>query len=169
VTESKSERPRILIVEDEHESADLLRRHLARLGCEVCGVAVTGQLALEFAQEHRPDLVLMDISIEGSLDGIATARLLREGPDIPVVYITSDTSKRAIDRAKLSEPLGYVVKPIDDKLLRPVVEVGDEFIVQLIGANGTSKLHVLLSRFHVINITVCWICQQNYRESPLTQ
>lgn len=114
---------RILIVEDERVVARDLEVTLSDLGFTVTGLASCGEDALALAGETNPDLVLMDIRLAGELDGIETARHLRDRWDIPVVYITAHSDDDVIQRAKVTEPLGYIIKPFDSRMLYGTVEM----------------------------------------------
>jgi PAS domain S-box-containing protein len=116
-------RPRILVVEDEAVVALDVKARLQGLGYEVIGPSSTGEEALAKAAEARPDLVLMDIKLRGDLDGIEAARLLRDRLDIPVVYLTAYADPATLERAKLAEPLGFVLKPFAERELHAVVEM----------------------------------------------
>ena len=95
-----------MVVEDERITAEDLRDILTQSGYEVTAAVASGDEALRRAELDRPDLVLMDIRIEGSLDGLATARLLRQRFDIPVVFLTAHADDDTLASAKLAEPLG---------------------------------------------------------------
>ena len=113
----------ILVVEDEAiVSADLQDCIKAR-GYAVCAAAGSGEEALRIAQEAKPDLVLMDISLGGKLDGIETARLLRERFQLPVVYLTAYSDEETLERAKITQPYGYLLKPLDEGELVTTIEM----------------------------------------------
>ena len=105
---------RILIVEDERIVAEDTKEILEIAGYEICGIASSGELAVSMAEQHRPHLILMDMTIHGEMDGIETARLIRERIGIPVVFVTAYSNQSVLDRAKEVEPLGYVIKPFED-------------------------------------------------------
>ncbi len=109
--------PKIMIVEDEATVARDIQYILNNLGYDACCTAASGQEALAKAEEHHPDLVLMDIVLRGDLNGIQTAELLRDRFDIPSIFVTAYSDEARIAEAKRSEPLGYILKPIDEKQL----------------------------------------------------
>jgi len=113
----------ILIVEDEGIVARDLRYRLETMGYKVAGMTSTGDEAVLKAWELRPDLVLMDIVLKGDLDGIESARMMRERADIPVVYLTAYADEETIQRTEASGPFGYLVKPFEDRELEACIEV----------------------------------------------
>jgi len=113
----------ILIVEDSQIVARDIEKKLARLGYRVAGSSVSGRGAVDKAAATRPDLVLMDIRLQGKMDGIEAAALIREQFDIPVVYLTAYADDETVERAKQTAPLGYLVKPFDESTLRTAIEV----------------------------------------------
>lgn len=113
----------VLVVEDERIVALDLQHTLVDLGYEVIGIAHSGNTAIALASKRCPDVVLMDIRIEGDVDGIETAELLRSRFDVPVVYITAHSDDATLERAKRGAPHGYLVKPIRPAVLRTVLEV----------------------------------------------
>lgn len=114
---------RILIVEDERIIAEDIGENLERLGYEVAGTEVSGERAIRRAEETEPDLVLMDVHIRGEMDGIETAGRIREKLDIPVVYLTAYADEKTLQRAKLTGPFGYLVKPFNEREMRTTIEV----------------------------------------------
>lgn len=113
----------ILIVEDEGLIAADIQRKLERLGYPLAAIAESGQEALRCARSTRFDLVLMDIRLKGSMDGIATAQALKTEFETPFVYMTAHSDQGTIARAKVTEPLGYILKPISSGDLLSVVEI----------------------------------------------
>src|ERR1700687_3928427 len=99
---------RILIVEDERITAEDLRDILTDLGYTVTASVSSGADAIARAEETRPDLALMDIRIKGEMDGTATARVLRERFNIPVVYLTAHADSATLERAKTVVPLDVI-------------------------------------------------------------
>jgi len=106
-----SERVRVLVVEDERTSALLVQRDLRKLGYEIAAIAMTGEEAIRLAREKRPDLVLMDIGLEGELDGIDAAIRICAERTVPIVFITAAGDPETIERAKGQGAFGYLVKP----------------------------------------------------------
>jgi two-component system, cell cycle response regulator len=117
------EAPRILIVEDEAITVADLRRALTTLGYEITGTVDTAEEALKAAEQQQPDLVLMDITLAGELDGVAAAAALRGSADVPVVFLTAHADDRTLERAMLAGPFGYVLKPFVDQELKAAIEV----------------------------------------------
>ena len=112
-----------LIVEDEFVVAENLRTEIESMGYEIVGMAFTGDEALELARQKRPDLVLMDIKLREGMDGIETAVHLRQELDIPSFFLTAFSNESLLERAKLAEPLGYLVKPFERNGLRASIEM----------------------------------------------
>src|SRR5580698_5270779 len=115
--------PRILIVEDERIVAFNLRRQLIGMGYDVPMAVASGALALSAIEESRPDLILMDINIEGPLDGITTAALIPAEYHIPVIYLTAYSEDETLKRASATSPHGYLLKPISERELYTMTQV----------------------------------------------
>lgn len=113
----------ILIVEDETIVALDMKMRLQSLGYSVLGVVDTGDAAIKFLDSARPDLILMDIRIKGSSDGIETAQKIRERIEVPVIFVTAYTDEATLGRAKLVSPYGYIVKPFHERELRIGIEL----------------------------------------------
>jgi PAS domain S-box-containing protein len=114
---------RILIVEDEPVLAKTLSRSLNNLGYEAVGTTISGEDGIRMAEQSRPDLVLMDINLAGEMDGIEAAERIRNRFDIPVIYLTGFAEKDVLERAKLTEPYGYLGKPVTMLELRSTIEM----------------------------------------------
>ncbi|HEX3035879.1 MAG TPA: response regulator [Thermodesulfobacteriota bacterium] len=114
---------KILVVEDEYNFAQYLNTILKSLGYNVSGVARSGEEAIQKVTETEPDLVLMDIMLKGSIDGVKVAEQIRTNFDIPVVYLTAHTEDELFKRAKITEPFGYLLKPFEKKELRTTIEI----------------------------------------------
>ena len=112
----------ILIVEDQQVIAEEIKRRLMNLGYSVLGIACCGEEAVALVDRVVPDLVLMDIVIEGGMDGVETADRIQSRHDIPVVYLTAHADDATLRRARLTGPLGYLIKPFREKELHATVE-----------------------------------------------
>ena len=113
----------ILIVEDEAIVALDLRLQLQELGYQVVGVAASGEQALALAERLSPQLVLMDVRLQGPMDGIATAQALQSRHRMPLIYLTSHSDTDTVQRAARTGPYGYLTKPYQIKELRAGIEV----------------------------------------------
>jgi two-component system, cell cycle sensor histidine kinase and response regulator CckA len=114
---------RILVVEDERIVAMNLQSKLENLGYTISGLVASGERALQIAEEKRPDLILMDIHLEGEMDGIDAARLIHDRFRIPIVYLTAYSTHEIVQRAKITQPYGYILKPCEDRELKIVIEM----------------------------------------------
>jgi PAS domain S-box-containing protein len=121
--EEKMSNPRILIAEDNRIIAEDIKRSLERFGYEISAIAASGEAAIKKAREGNPDLVLMDIVLEGALDGIEAAQEIRNQFKIPVVFLTAYADEHTLLRAKLTEPYGYIMKPFEDRGLYAAIEI----------------------------------------------
>ncbi len=114
---------RILVVEDEHIVAMDLMNRLRNLGYEVPDSASSGQEAIDKADRVRPDLVLMDIFLNGEMDGIQAAGQIRSRYNIPIIYLTAYADSNTLQRAKITEPFGYILKPFEERELLTTIEM----------------------------------------------
>ncbi len=114
---------RILVVEDERIVAEDLKETLEHLGYEVPAITPRGDAVVELARSHRPDLVLMDIVLKGQMNGVDAAADVRRSLDIPVVYLTAYADETTVERAKRTEPYGYLTKPFDEQGLVTAIEM----------------------------------------------
>jgi DNA-binding NtrC family response regulator len=113
----------ILIVEDEAIIAQDLSQQLSRLGYEVLGITDTGEEAVLLARDKRPALVLMDIRIKGHIDGIQAAEQIGGDGKVPVIYLTAHSDSATLQRAKLTGPFGYILKPFEERELETQIEI----------------------------------------------
>lgn len=116
-------RARIMVVEDDRIVARDISEQLGRIGHTVIGVTASGEAAVALAMSSRPDLVLMDVRLEGRIDGIDAAREILATSQIPVVFLTAYADDETIRRAGEAEPFGYLLKPFEDLQLRTVIEM----------------------------------------------
>ena len=114
---------RILVVEDEVIVARDIRMQLVELGYEPVGHATRGEQAVRMAEARLPDLVLMDVHLAGPMDGIAAADQIRSRLALPVVFLTAFGGDDTLDRAKQTDPFGYILKPFSERELRTVLEI----------------------------------------------
>jgi len=114
---------RILIVEDERLVAQDLQRRLHRLGFTVCAIAASGPEAIAHAIQTQPDLILMDIVLHGPMDGIEAAAHIRAHAAIPIIYLTAHADDATRQRAKATEPFGYLLKPFDTRVMQTTIEM----------------------------------------------
>jgi PAS domain S-box-containing protein len=114
---------RILVVEDERIVARDIQNTLERLGYTVTATVPTGEEAVRKAEETRPDLALVDIVLSGAMDGIEAARHIHFVLGIPVVYLTAYTDDERLERARATEPVGYIVKPYTERELLATIEM----------------------------------------------
>ncbi len=115
---------KILIVEDEAIVGEDLQLRLGNLGYTVTGIATSSEEAIQLSRRARPDLVLMDIKLDGDIDGIDTAAHLRQSLGIPVIYVTAYVDEQTLARAKATLPLGYIHKPFTSASLQAAIEIG---------------------------------------------
>ena len=113
---------RILIVEDEAITVSALKRELASFGYEVAGTASTTNEALKAVELHKPNLVLMDITLAGAINGIVAAVAIRGTFHVPVVFLTANADDRTMERAVGAGAFGYVLKPFNGVGLKAAIE-----------------------------------------------
>ncbi len=116
-------KPQILIVEDELIAAEDLRITLNNLGYAVSSMVSSGRKAIKEIEKKRPDLILMDIKLKGDIDGVEASEQIRSRFNIPIIYITALSDNDSLQRAKMTEPFGYIHKPIEEKELHTTIEV----------------------------------------------
>jgi len=114
----------IFVVEDESIVALEVQDRLRDLGYGVAGVAPSGEKAIEILAETEADLVLMDITLRGELDGIRAGERIQALYDIPVIFLSAHSDRAVLDRAKKIAPFGYILKPFDEKTLQVTIETG---------------------------------------------
>ncbi len=117
-----SSKKRILVVEDDIQMSKFIQFKLDYLGYDVVGDAINCEQALDRSRMLKPDLILMDIMLEGGDDGIETAQKIIDRQHVPIIYLTAHEDEVLFDRAKITEPFGYLIKPFNDRDLRIVLE-----------------------------------------------
>ncbi|PKV66767.1 LytR/AlgR family response regulator transcription factor [Pontibacter ramchanderi] len=133
-------KPKILISEDEIIIAEDLAACLDELGYQTCAID-SGENTLDMIRTMQPDLVLLDVNLKGDIDGIEIGSKIREEFDIPFIYLTAYADKATLDRAKKTEPDGFLAKPFDEKNLRSAIELAlyKHDSGQKSGENGAGK------------------------------
>lgn len=114
---------KVLIVEDDAIIARFIQIKLEELGYEICGKARDGNEAIAMANLHQPDLILMDVMLDGELDGIETVEIILQNLDVPIVYLTASSDDKTIHRLMKTEPHGFLIKPFDDKILASALHI----------------------------------------------
>lgn len=114
---------KILIIEDESIVAKDIQNSLKKLGYNVSGVVNSGDKAIKEVEENRPDMILMDIMLKGSMTGIETAKIIKERFNLPVIFLTAYADDNTVNKAKITEPYGYIIKPFKDKELQTTIEM----------------------------------------------
>ncbi len=113
----------ILLVEDDAIEAMDIQRILESEGYIVPKIASSGEEAQLILKDFKPDLILMDISLRGDIDGIKTTEIIKENYKIPVIYLTAHSEDKTVQRAKLTDPYAYLIKPFDSNELKQVIEL----------------------------------------------
>jgi len=113
----------ILVAEDDGIVALDIENRLRSLGYSVSEIVSSGEEAVKKVQENKPDLVLMDIVLKGEMDGIEAADTIRTQHRVPVVYLTAYADDKLLERAKITEPFGYIIKPFEDRELHSAIEI----------------------------------------------
>lgn len=116
-------RARLLIVEDERVVALDIKSILKRLGYQVMDTVSSGEDALKKVEKNRPDLVLMDVKLDGEIDGVKAAQKIRSLYEVPVIFLTAYADPKTINRAKETFPYGYIVKPFEEKEIMSTIEI----------------------------------------------
>lgn len=112
----------ILIVDDDYTTATVMKLYLENFGYGVAAIATTGNEAIEKAKTLKPDLVLMDIRLGKGLDGIDAADVISKRMNIPVIYVTAHADEDTLERAKLTNPVGFINKPVRETDLHTTIE-----------------------------------------------
>ncbi len=114
---------KVLVVEDEVIVAQDIAGRLKKLGYIVTATVASGEEAIEKAAENRPDIVLMDIVLKGEMDGVAAAQQIRTKVNVPTVFLTAYADETTLERAKITNPFGYIIKPFQQQDLRVAIEI----------------------------------------------
>lgn len=114
---------RILVVEDEGIVAKNIQSRLKKLGYNVLALVSSGEEAIRRAEQTRPDLVLMDIVLKGDIDGVEAAKEIRARLNVPIIFLTAYADDDTLEKAKIAEPFGYILKPFEVRELRSAIEI----------------------------------------------
>ena len=114
---------KILIVEDESIVAFDLKRLLLAMNYEVMDIVTSGEKAIKIAIGEKPDLIIMDIMLNGAITGVVAAGRIKEKTNIPVIYLTAYADTETLKNAKITQPYGYILKPFDEKVLISTIEM----------------------------------------------
>jgi CheY-like chemotaxis protein len=114
---------KILVVEDESIIALNIKKKLKSFGYTVPAIVSTGEEAIKMTEITFPDLILMDVMLKGDMDGVQAIEEIRKRFDIPVIYLTAYSDDEVLERAKLTQPYGYIVKPFKANDLRTNIEI----------------------------------------------
>ncbi len=114
---------KILIVEDESIVAKDIQNSLKKLGYEISAIVNSGDKAIKEVEENRPDIILMDIMLKGSMTGIEAAKQIKDRFSLPIIFLTAYADDNTLNKAKITEPYGYIIKPFREKELQTTIEM----------------------------------------------
>lgn len=117
------DKKRILVVEDEVIVAKDIEKRLLKLGYAVLAIVTSGEEAIKKAEDKNPDLILMDIKLEGKMNGLEAASQISSSLDIPIVYLTAYADDETLKQAKVTAPYGYILKPYETRELHTAIEI----------------------------------------------
>jgi PAS domain S-box-containing protein len=153
---------RILVVEDDSDYASYLEAALARLGYAILGPVATGEEAIDQARSEKPDLILMDISLAGEMNGISATDHIQSFSDIPIIYLTGHSEDMLLKQARITAPYGYLVKPVSRKEIGVAIDMAiyrHSLNVQL---SESEEKYRLLFQSHVTALAMHEIiCDEN--------
>ncbi|MBV6404091.1 MAG: Chemotaxis response regulator protein-glutamate methylesterase [Flavobacteriales bacterium] len=113
----------VLVVEDESIVSKDIQHSLKKLGYHVVGAAATGEQAVKLAVETQPDIILMDIMLKGEMNGIEAATQIRQETNIPVIFLTAYADESTLNKAKVTQPYGYIIKPFKEIDIHTSIEM----------------------------------------------
>lgn len=114
---------KVFVVEDESIVSKDIQNSLVKIGYEVVGSSATGEKAIEDIQNSSPDIVLMDIMLKGEINGIETAEIVRNNFSIPIIFLTAYADEDTLQKVKITEPHGYILKPFKEIDLQTSIEM----------------------------------------------
>ena len=127
---------KILVVEDEMIIGAKISMHLTSLGYEVTGIVPRGEEAVMHAEQNPPDIVLLDINLKGTIDGIETAKQMQRFGDMPIIYLTANADEGTFNRAKSTRPFAFISKPFKQLDLQRAIEL----TISRMAENQTGKM-----------------------------
>jgi CheY-like chemotaxis protein len=113
---------KILIAEDEIIIALDIKKILNNFNYKICSIVFSGEEAIKKASEEKPNLILMDIKLQGSINGIQAAEIISKEQNIPIIFLTAVADSEALEKAMITENFGYISKPYDEQTLRSAIE-----------------------------------------------
>jgi CheY-like chemotaxis protein len=116
---------KIFYIEDDRSLSELMKTQLEKLGYEVCGFANTAPAAIAGIQKCNPDMVLVDIELQGKPEGLAIGNYLISKTDIPFIYVTAHDEKQMLAQARQTIPDGFLLKPFDMRQLKVAIEMAN--------------------------------------------
>ncbi|MEM1324081.1 MAG: response regulator transcription factor [Bacteroidota bacterium] len=153
---------KILIVEDDAIIAENIDARLRAVDFKVAGIAYDSETAIDMLANRQPDAVLLDINIAGSKDGIEVAEIINQHYQIPFIYLTSYSDKATLQRAKVTMPYGYIVKPFNEQDLLSALEMAlyrhtqqQQSKTPTIEAVNAHLLHPLTKKEFEIALDIC--------------
>ncbi len=149
---------KIFITEDEFIVSQNLSNKLALLGYDVVGIASSGEEALEKIKLNQPNLILMDIMLSGKMDGIETAKIIKENYNIPLIFLTAYSSKEIYQRAQITEPYAYIIKPFEERELEINISIA------LYKHKAEEKLKLNQQRLELLNNNLDLLVQERTLE-----
>jgi PAS domain S-box-containing protein len=164
------EKTKILVVEDEAIVAMDIENRVSLLGYDIVGIAAKGEDAIALSRTFRPELILMDIRLQGDMDGISAADIIRKEYRIPIVFLTAFAEDNTLERAKSVEPYGYLLKPFEDRELKVMIEMAVAKHKADLEVLRLSRMYALLSQINQTIVRVRTreelfesICEQTVR------
>ena len=136
---------KVLIVEDEMIVARDIAYYLREMGCEIMKICIEGEQSLEYLAKNEVDIILMDITLKGRLNGVETVQRIKADHDTPVIYLTANTDNLSFQLAKTTKPYGFIEKPFKPKRLVRTVELLIEQIVERRSDNDDGSSQFILN------------------------
>ena len=139
----------ILIIEDEFMISEDIAMRLSDFGYKVSGVAASALAAIEILEKGETDLALVDINIDGDMDGIELSKIINDRFKIPFIYLTSLANKTVVERAKETLPASYLLKPFNDRQVQIAIEMALVNYTERTNPKSTTESTREIGRAHV--------------------